>query len=61
MINLSLHCYENVLVQENNCNNKDKKNKCFMQKTFNEKYKIDGNYIEEELIMLNELRSSIKF
>ena len=32
-----------------------------MQKTFNEKYKIDGNYIEEELIILNELRSSMKF
>ena len=64
VINLSLYCYENVLVQENKSNNKDKKderNNSFMKKVFNEKYKIDGNYIEEELIILNELRSSMKF
>ena len=59
VINLSLYCYENVIITEER--DMDKNNSNLMKVEFNQNYKNEHKYTNEEIIILDELKNSMKF
>ena len=59
VINLTLYCYENVTITEERDN--DRNNNSFMKVEFNQNYKNDKDYKKEEIVILDELKKSMKF
>ena len=59
VINLSLYCYENVIITEER--ELDRNNNNLMKVEFNQNYKNEHKYTNEEIIILDELKNSMKF
>ena len=59
VINLSLYCYENVIITEER--EMERNNNIFMKVEFNQNYKNEHHYTKEEIIILEELKNSMKF
>ena len=60
IINLSLYFYDNTKILERDKKDKDNKNK-FFEINFDNSYKNNEKYLEEELLILNEITGAMKF